>query len=615
MQRTLFDVNRLTRYPTASDVYLMKDICGSILYVGKAKNIKNRLKSYFSRQDERVRIPHLLAQVADIETIVVHSEIEALLLENTLIKKHQPKYNVLLKDDKGYISLKVSTKHPTPRLTLVRFKGATPKDGTYFGPYTNAYQARQMFDLINRLFPLRECSDEEFARRKRPCMLYQIKRCSAPCVGYISHEQYQGYVQKAMKVLQGEDDEVLRYLQNEIQKASDALEFERAHSFLQKKKALESLKHTQSVDALSTQDADVWALYKQGYDVVLCKLLMRSAKLVGSHHFDFSDCIQDPDALLSSFLLQHYLIEAHCTSEILLYQKLSEAHALSDVLSEKSGKKIVVKTPEKGEKKKLTKLAYTNAKAIFTQRNDVKMVREKTLLYMQEKLKLSRFPKKIACFDNSHMSGKEPVSACVTFVDGEKYTKGYRKYKMKETGGDDYAMMRESLERYLLRAKETDSVPDLILIDGGYGHLNIALKVFKALEIISCDVISLAKERHRHDKGLTQEMIYTAMSKDPITLPKDSELLFFLQNIRDEAHRFVLAYQKVRRKKSIIKSTLDEIEGIGPKKKKQLLVAFKNVKTIAEQTEESLEKVAGITRRDAKTIVAFFKEPFFRECT
>jgi len=606
MTQELFDTKRLSRYPTSAGVYLMKDSKGTVLYVGKAKNIKNRLKSYYSLQDGRAQIPHLLKQITEIETIVVHSEKEALLLENTLIKKHQPRYNVLLKDDKGYISLKVSTKHPWPRLALVRFKGNTPKDGTYFGPYTSAYHARQMFDLVNKLFPIRECSDEEFIRRKRPCMLYQIKRCCAPCVGKVSHDEYQGYVDEAMKVIKGENEEVLAMLHRQMQEASDALEFEKAHSLLQKIAILQSIKCTQTVEALSTESADVWALYKHGFDVVLCKLLLRSSKLVGSHHFDFSDCVQEANELLSSFLLQHYLVEANGISEILVYQEFADAGLLSELLSEKLGKKIRIRSPEKGEKKKLVQLAYANAKAIFTQRNDAKMVREKTLLYMQETLSLNRFPKKIECFDNSHISGKEPVSACICFVNGEKYTKGYRKYKMKVGTGDDYAMMHESLTRHLVRAKESDALSDLIIIDGGLAHLRVAMRVLQELEIISCDVIAVAKEGHRHDKGLSLEKIYTQNTNEPIVLARDSELLFFIQNIRDEAHRFVLAYQTLRRKKSTIKSLLDEIPGIGPKKKKKLLLHFKNIKSIAEASEKELQAVSGISQRDAIKICEFF---------
>lgn len=609
---SLFDAARLEEYPTVAGVYLMKDKKGRILYVGKAKNLKSRLKSYFGAQgtqDTRVQIPYLLEKTCEIDVILVHSEKEALLLENTLIKKHQPKYNVLLKDDKGYISLKMTTKHPWPMLEVVRFKGAPPKDGTYFGPYTSAYQARQMFDLVGKLYPLRQCRDEEFARRKRPCILYQIKRCSAPCVGYVTQAQYQHYVDGAIQLIKGQNDEVMKNIEEEMQRASDALEFEKAKVLLEKKRLIESITTRQSVDMFSTKDMDAWALYRGGSDVVLCKLIVRSGKLSGSHHFDFAECIQETGELLASFLLQHYFVEPHIPQEILLHDRIEEVQALSELLSEKSGKKVEVRTPEKGDKKKLADLACTNASAIFKQRKDGKAMREKILLELQERLCLTRFPRRIDCFDNSHMAGKELVSAAVSFVDGQKYSAGYRKYKIRSVEmGDDYAMMKEALERHLGRAKNDESLPDLIIIDGGKGHLQVARKVLHALEIVSCDVISLAKEMHRHDKGLSLERVFIPNRKDPIVLQKHSPVLFFLQNIRDEAHRFVLQFHTTRRKKATIRSALDDIAGIGPKKKKKLIAAFGSVRALCTKSVAEVAAVPGISLKDAETICEFLQK-------
>lgn len=594
----LFDPARLDDYPEAPGVYLMKGVKGNVLYVGKAKNLKSRLKTYYgSGHDGRPQVPYLLAAVTSIETIVVLSEKEALLLENTLIKRHQPKYNVLLKDDKGYISLKITSKHPYPMIQLVRFKGAAPKDGTYFGPYTSATTARQMFDLIGTLFPLRQCSDEEFARRKRPCILYQIKRCCGPCVGLVSQEEYKGYLTSATRLIRGQNQEVLAALQDEMMQASEALEFEKAQSILDKITLLKGVVEGQRVDSVSGEDTDVWGVFREGADVVITKLMWRSGKLIGSHHFDFDNAFQPTDELLESVLVQHYLVEKSPAAAVLLAESVASLQALEEVIG------LHIHVPVRGDKKQLTRMAEANAEACFKQRKDAKTLKEKALLELQEKLNLSRYPKRIECFDNSHFSGSERVSSCVVFVDAERYKPGFRKYRIRSVEtGDDYAMMQEVLYRRYSKAKEEDTLPDLIIIDGGKGHLKAACDVLKKLEIVSCDIISLAKEQGRHDKGQTQEKVYTPGNSAPIILDNHSTVLFFLQKIRDEAHRFVLAFQVLRRKKASIKSALDDVPGIGPAKKKKLIAAFGSVRAIKEKTVDELAGVKGITLKDAEIL-------------
>lgn len=601
----------LTDFPSLPGVYLMKDGKGVVLYVGKAKNLKARIKSYFgSSGDGRAQVPFLLSQMVSIDTIVVTSEKEALLLENTLIKQYQPRYNVLLKDDKGYISLKMTTDNPWPMLQLVRLKGAAPKDGSYFGPFTSAMMARQMFDLIGKCFLLRQCSDEEFARRQRPCILYQIKRCSAPCVGLISNEDYLEHVQEAMKLLKGQNETVIKQLTDEMNRASEALEFEKAGELLERKRFLEKSFEKQSVDATTDRDTDVWALYREGAEVVITKLFWRASKLVGSHHFDFSEAQGSSDEVLESFLLQHYLSEtakAAIPAEILLHQEISNAEALGELISDSCKRKVAIVIPVKGDKKKLCQISYMNAEATFKQRKDAKVLREKALLDMQEQLGLSRYPRMIDCFDNSHFAGTELVSSCVTYVDGEKYKPAWRKYRIRSVDtADDYAMMKEVIERRYTKAKAENNLPDLIIIDGGKGHLKVAAEVLKKLNIISCDLIALAKEGGRHDKGQTRESIFTEKSSKPIGLGSHSAVLFLLQTIRDEAHRFVLAFQSLRRKKASIKSELDAIPGIGPAKKKGLIQAFGSVREIKKRNIEELSKVKGITLRDAEFIFEYF---------
>jgi excinuclease ABC subunit C len=607
-----FDPKKLENYPQQPGVYLMKDADGTVLYAGKAKNLKSRLKQYFlGSSDERIQIPYLLENVVDVDTIVVPSEKEALLLENTLIKRYKPKYNVLLKDDKSYLSIKIQKNHKFPLIQLARYKGQAPNDGTYFGPYTSAQRARQMFELISRLFPLRQCSDEEFARRKRPCLLYQIKRCLGPCVGLCTEKEYEANVESAKRLLRGRDQELISELKAQMQEASAKLEFEKAHEILKKIELLESMQISQAVERVhDATSLDVLGLYREAGSVVITKLIYRASKLIGSANFEFEDIADDDSELLQSFILQHYLREEEeLAQEIILSINVPDMEIVEEILSEKRGKKVKIFHPQKGEKKKLTELATVNAEAAFKQRKNVKTLREKELLDAQSILNLSRFPRRIECFDNSHLFGTSLVSSMVVFINGEKYKAGYRKYRIQSvTKGDDYGMMREVLRRRFDRAKRENELPDLVVIDGGKGHYNLARDVLSELDIAVVDIIAVAKEEGRHDKGLTQEVVFCPGLPKPVVLDPHSPVLHLLQTIRDEAHRFAIAYHKVTRKKSIIKSALDEVPGIGPVKKKKLLQAFGSVKAIQEATVEDLTKVSGITKKDAEVILNFFKK-------
>jgi excinuclease ABC subunit C len=584
----------------------MKDKEGTVLYVGKAKNLRARISSYFREGgDARPQVPYLLSHIADIETLCVPSEKEALLLENTLIKKHKPKYNILLKDDKGYLSLKFTSKHPYPMLQLVRLKGAFPKDGEYFGPYTNAGAARYMFDLALQCFRLRQCSDEEFARRTRPCILYQIKMCSAPCVGLVSQEEYQDQIQGAKKLLRGQSEEVLKALDFQIRKASDALEFEKAAELLARRKKIAAASEKQSIETPARMDIDSWAIVRNRQMAVVTKVFWREGKLVGSCHFSLENPVQPSDELLESSLMQHY-VSGHemLPSKIFLSMEIANPGALAAVLFDQTGKNVEIIVPKKGEKKRLTDIALMNAESFLTKAEAQKSDREKILLELQNSLGLSRYPGRIDCFDTSHFAGTELVASCVAFAGGVKHPSLWRRYIIRSVAkGDDLAMMQEVLERRYQKAQE---LPDLIIIDGGKAQLEAARKVLHRLEIVSCDLIALAKESGRHDKGQTQEQVYTLSSKTPFLFDRHSPVLFFLQKVRDEAHRFALEFQKTRRTKAVVKSALDDIPGIGPIKKKKLLKAFGSVKEIKTKTLDELVKGSGISRKDAERVLAFF---------
>lgn len=590
-----FDPKTLALYPEEPGVYLMKDGTGTILYVGKAKNIRSRLKSYFvSGRDEREMVPYLIAQVHGIDSIVALTEKDALILENTLIKKHQPKYNVLLKDDKTFISL-VLTKHKWPMLRLVRYKGKPKEDGHYFGPYTNALAARQTFDLLLRLFPLRQCSDAELMQRERPCLLYDIKRCCAPCVNKCTKEEYDGHVAGAAKLLKGQDKEFLKELKEQMEAASAQLNFEKAAALLQTIRQIEHVTHVSHVDNPNAEDCDTIGLYREADAVLIALLEFREGKVVGSEHFSFHRIASSDEELLESFLLQRYKYAKEVPKN--LFVPIPVSSAVGEILSEAAGKKIAVVEPKIGRKRELIEMAFRNAKALFVREQDARSLKEKQLLDLQDTLKLNRFPRRILCFDTSNISGTDPVASMVCFINGVKDPSHMRRFKVKGQG-DDYSAMGEVLRRHFAKEKEKGDLSDLVILDGGKGQLNIALEVFEELGIASVDAIGLAKEGARHDKGLTQESIYLPHQKDPILVTPHSPLLFLLQKIRDEAHRVAIEYHRKVRTKRTLSSELDSLKGIGPIKKKRLLQRFGSVKAIRLASDEELRSVPGIGPKD-----------------
>jgi excinuclease ABC subunit C len=591
----------LQRYPAEPGVYLMKNSAGTVLYVGKAKNLRSRLKQYFAKHgDSRQMVPFLIAEIATIDIILLESEKQALLLENTLIKKHQPKYNALLKDDKTFISLYINKQHKWPMIRVVRYKGKPKEKGLYFGPYPHAHGARETLDLISRLFPLRQCSDEELKRRTRPCLLYSIKRCIAPCVDFCTKEAYDLFVDGAIRFLRGQDKEILKRLRADLEKASESLEFERAAALLKTIQQIELiLSHDQLVAKATGEDTDVLAVHLEGCNATLVQLLWREGKLTGAEHYEFSHIAENEGELLCSFILQHYQSLETIPREILLSHPVDLAGALSDILQEQAHHKVHILHPSRGEKQRLIEIALKNAKNFFHQKRERQEIHEKLLIDLVEACKLTRYPQKIECFDTSNISGAEHVACMVGFNHGEREKKRTRLFHIRQAqAGDDYGAMREILLRRLSKAKEDDDLPDLIILDGGKGQLHIALDVFKQLDIASVDVIALAKEAARHDKGLTQEQIFLPHKELPLLLEARSPLLFFLQRIRDEAHRTAIEFHRKRIKKATLKSALDDLPGIGAIKKQRLLKEFGSVKRILNASIEELAQVKGITKRD-----------------
>ncbi len=598
-----FDPSSLSRYPKDPGVYLMKNGEGVIIYVGKANSLKVRLKQYFGGSDGRAIIPLLLDQIASIDTIIVSSEKEALLLENTLIKKHQPKYNALLKDDKTYCSLAINYKHRWPMVRIVRYKGKPPPDALYFGPYTNGHAARQTVDLIRHLFPLRQCSDRELVNRSRPCILYELKQCLAPCVSKCTKEEYDTVVQRVIHFLRGHDSIVVQELKEEMEKAIEDLEFERAETIHLALKNIEATLEKQNVEKARGEDLDVIGLFRLGSDVVLTQVFFREGKIIGKEDHFFDHNAQEDEELLSSFLLQEYQDLASLPKEILIPYEVPESETIASLLSEGKKRSVEIHVPLRGNKKSLLEIARKNAEAHFQRAKEHQSTNEQLLMALEEKCQLTNYPERIECFDNSNISGTEPVSAMVVFTAGQKDTKRYRKYKIKTADpSDDYGALREVLTRRYAKAIEEDDLPDLLLIDGGKGHLQIAVDVLKQLNIITVDVISLAKEEGKHTKGMTAERIFLQQEEYPLLLRPHSPLLLFLQQIRDEAHRVAISFHRQRRSKKSLSSALDTIPGIGPIKRKRLLSHFGSMKRILEASEDEWKKVPGITKRDIETL-------------
>jgi excinuclease ABC subunit C len=591
----------LDTLPLKPGVYLMKDASGKILYIGKAKALKERVKQYFNFTDTRAMIPFLLNQLHEIEHIVTFSEKEALILENTLIKKHKPKYNILLKDDKTFISLVINPKEKWPRIKLIRYKEDQKKEeGLYFGPYTSALSARATFETMTKIFPLRQCSDRELLSRKRPCLLYSIKRCLAPCVAKCTKLDYDHTVKEAVYFLKGKSQSVLNDLKKNMEKAANALEFEKAGSILKTIRQIEeTLSKQKSSVKLNIHDLDAINFIRKGHYTLFIKLIFRNGSLVSSEHYDFSLTFENDDEMLSSFLMQHYVKEK-APEEILLPIEIEDHKTLSEIIEAK------ITTPERGDKKNIIDLAYENAKSIYEQEKMSGASKEELLLELKETLGLSRLPLKIECYDTSHISGSDAVASMAAFTNGIKDKKRSRIYKIKkQKNADDYSSLRETLTRRLTRALEEDELPDLIIVDGGKGQLSTVLDVCKNLNIASLDVISLAKEESRHDKGLTKERIFIPDKLEPISLNPHSSLHFFLQTIRDEAHRKAIQFHRKKRQERVKLSVLDNIQGIGPLKKKRLLQEFGSVKRILEATDDELSKVKSINKNDIEALKAF----------
>ncbi len=597
---------KLGLLPTTPGVYLFKDTKGTIIYVGKAKNLRARVRQYARGGDGRAQIRFLLAQLADVEVLMTSSEKEALLLENTLIKQHWPRYNIRLKDDKSYWHVKVTTHEPWPRIFLTR---RILKDGSkYLGPFHSSTAVQETVELIRKAFPLRTCSDAVFRNRTRPCLEYQMHRCLGPCTLPVDPEDYRHHLKNALLLLEGKNTEVVTQITTRMHTAAEALRFEEAAKLRDQLRAITQTGEKQQVATPLGYDQDIFGLYREGGSIEVQVLFVRAGKLVGGQSYSFDDHEFPDEEVLGELLPQFYQGERFIPDELILPLPLEDASVREELLSERKGKKVSLLCPQRGDKVRLVEMAHENARHSFTEKRRGEEQKAKTVETLRRALHLRNAPKRIECFDISNIQGNLAVGSMVVFDEGEPDKNRYRRFRIKTVeGADDFAMMYEVLTRRYTRALEEHDLPDLLMVDGGKGQLGVAVAVLQELGITEVDVIGLAKMRTERDPFAEEvdhsaERVFLPGRKNPVVLLPNSTALFLLQRLRDEAHRFAITYHRQLRAKEQLGSPLDTIPGVGPSRRKALLRHFGSLTRVRMATLEELAQVAGITQATAAAI-------------
>ncbi len=580
---------KIGRFPASPGVYLMKDARGRIIYIGKAVNLRVRVRSYFNRgSDSRVMHPFLTRRAADVDCLVTATEAEALLLENNLIKKHRPLFNIRLKDDKAYVCLKVTASETWPRVLIVRrFKN----DGAvYFGPYSSSNSVRTVVRLIKTIFPLRTCSDGFFSSRTRPCIEHEIGRCTAPCVGLISREKYREDVSEVVLFLRGKNRDLLRRLEQKMAEAAASRQYELAARYRDQIRAVGKVFEAQKAEELRARDLDAFAIFRQGAMTAIQELLVREGKVVHSRCHSFRSDLPTPD-ILGSFLAQYYLRDRYIPAEILSEFDFPDRKLLEESLADRRGRSVAITVPRRGEKLQILAMARSNAENAFQIERGQAEKQELIIESLKEKLSLPRAPRSIECFDISNVQGKHAVGAMVRFEEGKPVRDRYRKFRIRTVeGADDFRMMREVLERRLRRGMAAGDLPDLFVVDGGRGQLGVAVALLSELRVDDVGLIALAKERR--SRG-TIERVFRPGSPDPSPLAPDSPESLHLQEIRDEAHRFAISYHRQLRSRRALATGLEEIAGLGRKRRGALLDRFRTLDGIRRATTGEIASVVG----------------------
>jgi len=642
--------SKVKHAPRSPGVYLMKDGEGGILYVGKARDLRARVRAYFSRTDSRAMIPFLVSRIRDLEFIITATEKEALILENNLIKEHRPRYNVDFRDDKSYYHIRIDPAEPFARFQLVR----RPKkeSARCFGPYPSSAAARETLRFLQTIFPLRTCRDQELKGRRRPCLEYEIGRCSAPCVGKIDAASYQRLVRDGITFLEGRERALIGDLRLRMDKAAEELRFEAAAALRDRIAAIEETIERQRISSLSSRNQDVFGLHREGDLTQVSALFIRGGRMIGQKAFPLIRLRAETGELLSSLLKRYYDAVADIPDDILLPEPLEDGEVMAEWLTDKRRRGVALIAPKRGETVKLLEIARKNAENAFRTARLAADRPEQTLPLLKEKLGLAHMPQRIECFDISNIGGKYAVGSLVAFVAGAPFKKGYRRFRIRTVpGADDYAMLYEVLKR---RCEKRENLPELIMVDGGKGQLGVALAVLKDLHIEGVDVIGIAKERDEiprrpapspappspkgessegseegptvytltpatdrkgnllppadrrrpaADKG--EDRVYLPGRKDSVYLSRWPAVLFLLQRIRDEAHRFAVSYHRKVKEKEDLQSLLDRIPGIGESRRKALLTFFGDVKHIRAASVLDLRQVEGIGAQTAGRIHKF----------
>jgi excinuclease ABC subunit C len=592
---------KLSRVSRGPGVYLMKDAADRILYVGKALNLRSRLSSYFiKRHHEDLKTAVLLEHIRDFETIVTATEQEALILESTLIKQHQPRYNVILRDDKRYPVLRLDTTSPYPNLTIVR---RIVRDGAlYFGPYPSAKAVRQTLQLINKTFQLRKCRKGKFQHRSRPCLHCQMGQCLGPCCVQVSPEVYEEMVREVVLFLSGRTTDLIRKIEADMVAAAAEQEFERAAVLRDKVRSLRHIAEKQVVVSPDLKDRDVLGIARSGERCTLTLLIIRGGYLMGQRHFDFKNCIAPDDEMATAFIRQYYEKEPSLPEELLLPTAVADAPLLAQWLKESKGGRLRILFPRRGEKTRLVALAEQNAENHLKELVAAGNAERRLLERLQRRLKLDSLPMRIECFDNSHIQGANPVSGMVVFEEGKPKKSDYRTYKMRlDSGPDDYALMAEVMGRRFKPGNREMPIPDLVMVDGGRGQLQIARKVLASLGLEGqFALVAIAKKDER--RGETRDKIFLRDRANPVNFGDAEDLLLFLQRIRDEAHRFAIGFHRRQRRAAAIGSVLDSIPGIGERRKRALLKRFGGLEGIRAASMAELLSVSGMTRPAAEAL-------------
>ena len=598
----------LDALPRTPGVYRMVDADGAVLYVGKAKSLRKRVSSYARPQRLSVRIRRMVALTTSMEFVSTHTEAEALLLEANLIKKLRPRYNILLRDDKSFPSILITGDHPFPQ--VLKHRGARSRPGDYFGPFASVWAVNQTLTVLQRAFLLRTCSDSVFASRTRPCLLYQIKRCSAPCVDKVGEPEYEELLDQSRAFLSGDSHRIQDMFAARMQEASDALEFELAAQYRDRIRALTAVQAHQDVNIPGTGEADVIAAHQDGGQTCIQAFFFRAGRNFGNRAY-FPSHARDQDApeVLEAFIGQFYANKPP-PALVLVSHEPPNLELLAEALSVAAGRKVRVVHPRRGDKRAAVEHAERNAREALARRLSESASQRRLLEALADALGLDGTPERSEVYDNSHVQGTKAVGAMIVAGPEGMMKNQYRKFTIKGGGfnpGDDYAMMREVLTRRFTRALKEDpdrtDWPDLALIDGGKGQLGVALEVFEELGVDGVAIAGIAKGR---DRNAGQERIYLPGRDEPLTLEPRSSVLYLLQRLRDEAHRFAIGAHRAKRSKAVAKSTLDEIPGVGPKRKKALLHHFGSARAVAQAGRTDLQAVDGVDDGLANKIYDWF---------